>query len=121
LNETDLLISNARERLKSAYILFGCYADAVSRAYHSMFFGAKALLLKREIYPRTHRGLISQFSLELVKNQGFPRDLFDLLTRAQEEREEADYGFQIDIDRKEADLIVNGAQKFLDECEKYLS
>jgi uncharacterized protein len=75
---------NARERLESANILFENrkYADAVGRAYYCMFFAARALLFKKDIHPRTHRGLISQFSLEMVKNNSFPKDLFDLLTRA---------------------------------------
>jgi len=84
LNETEILISNARERLESACILFDNekYADAISRAYYSMFFATKALLLEKNIHTRTHRGLISQFSMEFVKNQKFPQELFNLLTRA---------------------------------------
>ena len=36
--------------------------------------------------------LISQFGLEFVKKNEFKKELFDLLARAQEDREEADYG-----------------------------
>ena len=122
MNENDILMANARERLESACILLENekYADAVGRAYYSMFFGARALLFQKGIHPRTHRGLISQFSLEMIKNGKFPRELFDLLTRAQEDREQADYGFKINIDKKEADLIIQGSKKFLDKCEMML-
>lgn len=122
LNETEILISNAHEKFESASILFENekYPDAVSRAYYSMFFAAKALLFENNIHPRTHRGLISQFSLEIVKNGEFPRELFNILTRAQEDREQADYGFKISIDKKEAKYILQGSQKFLNECELIL-
>lgn len=96
------------------------YADAVSRAYYAMFFAAKALLSQYNLYPKTHRGLISQFSLKLVKDRNFNKDLFNLMVRAQDDREEADYGLYIDINKEEADLIVNGARNFLKECESFI-
>lgn len=122
MNETEILFSNALERLESAKILFnnGQYADSVGRAYYAMFFAARAILFQKNIHPRTHRGLISQFSFEIVKKGNFPRELFDLLTRAQEDREQADYGFKIDIDSIEAELIIEGAKKFLEECQKFV-
>lgn len=92
MDETEILMKNAYEKLEAAKTLFenGFYGDAVSRAYYAMFFASKALLAEKDIYPRTHRGLISQFGLELVKSGEFKKELFDLLTRAQEDREEAD-------------------------------
>lgn len=122
MNEVDSLIINAHDKLESAFILFENekYADAVSRAYYSMFFAAKALLFENNIHPRTHRGLISQFSLEIVKNRKFPQELFNLLTRAQEDREQADYGFKNTIDKEEAKYILQGSRKFLNECELIL-
>lgn len=56
----------------------------------------------------------------MIKNNKFPRELFDLLTRAQEDREQADYGFTINIDKEEADLIIQGSKEFLNECERIL-
>jgi uncharacterized protein (UPF0332 family) len=37
--------------------------------------------------------------------------------RAQEDREEADYGLFSNIDQNEAKIIIEGAQSFLNECE----
>lgn len=89
MDEKQILIKNAYERLEAAKTLFEneFYGDAVSRAYYAMFFATKALLSQKSIYPRTHRGLISQFGLEFVKNGEFKKELFDLLTRAQEDQE----------------------------------
>lgn len=62
LDEKEILIQNAHEKLEAAKYLYrkGFYGDAVSRAYYSMFFAAKTLLSIRNIYPKTHRGLVSQ-------------------------------------------------------------
>ena len=117
MDEKKILMENAYEKLEAAKILFenGFYADAVSRAYYAMFFAARALLSKRNIYPKTHRGLISQFALEFVKTGDFRKEIFDLFTRAQEDREEADYGIFSEINKKEAEIIIAGAEAFLEE------
>ena len=96
MNEADALMANAHERLDSACILYENqkFADSVSRAYYSMFSAARALLVLKDIHPRTHRGLISQFSLEIVKKEKFPRELFEILTRAQEDREKLIMGLR---------------------------
>ena len=61
--EIDTLIEKARRSLDATLHLFrgGFYEDAVSRAYYSMYFAAKALLLKRNITVKTHKGLLSKF------------------------------------------------------------
>jgi len=122
LDEAEILMKNAYEKLGAARTLFKneFYGDAVSRAYYAMFFAGKALLAEKGIYPRTHRGLISQFGLELVKNGEFKKELFDLLTRAQEDREEADYGLFPELDEEEAKIIIDGAELFLEECKSLL-
>ena len=119
MDDKEILIKNAYEKLEAAKTLFenDFYGDAVSRAYYAMFFAAKALLSQKDIYPRTHRGLISQFGLEFVKNGEFKKDLFDLLTRAQEDREEADYGLFIEMDKNEAGSIIGGAEISLDDVK----
>jgi len=52
-----------------------------------------------------------------VKKNEFKKELFDLLARAQEDREEADYGLFSSIDQNEAKIIIEGAESFLNECE----
>jgi uncharacterized protein (UPF0332 family) len=119
LDEKKILMENAYEKLEAAKTLLenGFYADAVSRAYYAMFFAARALLSERNIYPKTHRGLISQFALEFVKTGEFRKEIFYLFTRAQEDREEADYGLFPETDEKEAKIIITAAETFLEECK----
>jgi len=65
LDEKEILMEKAHEKLKAAKVLFErkFYSDAVSRAYYAMFYAARALLSEKNIYPKTHRGVISQFGL----------------------------------------------------------
>jgi len=60
LTECDLLLLKSQERLAAAQSLHKkqYYEDAVSRAYYAMFFAARAILLIKNISPKTHRGVI---------------------------------------------------------------
>lgn len=120
MDEKQILMERAHEKLKVATSLFvtGFYSDAVSRAYYAMFYAARALLSEKNIYPKTHRGVISQFGLKFVKEGEFEKEIFDLFARAQEDREEADYGLLSEIEEEEAKKIIEGADKFLKECNK---
>ena len=62
-------MERAYEKLKVVKSLFatGFYSDAVSRAYYAMFYAARALLSEKNIYPKAHRGVISQNKEELVQ------------------------------------------------------
>lgn len=121
MDEKLVLMERAGEKLEVARSLLedGFYSDAVSRAYYAMFYAARALLAEREMYPKTHRGVIAQFGLEFVKAGTFEREIFDLFARAQEDREEADYGLLSGIEEEEARKIVEGATLFLKECEEF--
>lgn len=113
--EIELLIERAKRRLEAAYYLFEdeFFEDAVSRAYYSMYFAAKALLLKRDITVKTHRGLLTKFGLEFV-NEGVVEEYYGRALRIAEElREEADYSISREIRKEEAELIVEDAEKFL--------
>jgi uncharacterized protein (UPF0332 family) len=72
MREHEKHLAKAEKELEAAGYLLkgGYYSDAVSKAYYSMYHAAKALLSTRQMYPRSHRGVISQFGLEFVK-KGF--------------------------------------------------
>ena len=119
MDKKQILMERAYEKFEVAKSLFkeGYYSDTVSRAYYAMFYAARALLSERNIYPKTHRGVISQFGLKFVKEGQFKKNIFDLFARAQEDREEADYGLLAEIEEEEAKKILEGAEMFLRECE----
>lgn len=121
-NEIELLIDRAEKRLDASHHLFkeGFYEDAVSRAYYSMYFAAKALLLKKDIIVKTHRGLLSKFGLEFV-NEGVIEEYYGKALRIAEElREEADYSITRKIALEETESVIEDAEKFLDRIKKAL-
>lgn len=109
-------IKNAEERLSAAEYLLkgGYYNDAVSRAYYSMFYAARALLSTREIYPKGHKGVILKFGLEFVREDFIEKVYGRALSHAKDRREAADYDIEKKISEEEAESIVEDAKRFLE-------
>jgi len=90
---------------------------ACNRAYYAMFDAARAALLASgapfdpEI-ARTHSGLISAFSLHLVKTGRVPVELGKTLNRAEELRLVADYKGD-PVEAEDAAWAVSQAQTFV--------
>jgi len=120
LNEVEMLIGEAESKLRSAKILFdnGEYNDAISRAYYSMHYSARALLSLKNIYPRTHKGIIAQFGLEFVKEGTIEDYYIKSMSTARENREMADYGIGYKFTAEEAENIIENANKFLERIKK---
>ena len=118
----DNFLDKAINKLESAEYLFdgGYYEDAASRAYYSMYYGAKALLALKKIYPKTHSGLISKFGLQFIK-KGYLDVIYGrAISQAKDIRESADYGVGIEISKEEAEDVITNAKSFLDKVQKVI-
>lgn len=75
--EHEKYLERAYESLESAKILFENrkYNASISQAYYAMFYASKALLSLKKIYPKTHRGVISELGLKFV-NEGYLEELY---------------------------------------------
>lgn len=92
------LLAKAERACASARVLLELNDTdgACNRAYYAMFDAARAALLASSapVPPavgKTHSGLITAFSLYLVKDGPLPKSLGRLLKRAEETRLVADY------------------------------
>ena len=90
---------------------------ACNRAYYAMFDAARAALLASGApveadIARTHSGLISAFSLHLVKTGRVPVELGKSLNKAEELRLVADYKGD-PIENEHASWAVSQAQTFV--------
>ena len=113
------LFAKAGRAAASARLLFdaGDVDGACNRAYYAMFDAARAALIlssapvEAEV-ARTHGGLISAFSLHLVKSGRIPVELGRVLNRAEEIRLVADYrGDQVEVGQ--ALWMVEQAERFV--------
>lgn len=113
------LMAKAMQAAASAKVLLdtGDSDGACNRAYYAMFDAARAALLASgsPVEPetaKTHNGLISAFSLYLVKTGRVPVALGKALNKAEELRLIADYKGD-PIEKEDAAWAVSQAQAFV--------
>ncbi len=123
LTESYGLLEKSRERLIVAQSLHddGYFEDAVSRAYYAMFFAARALLLTRDISPKTHRGVIAAISEQFVKSCLISHETWEYLAAGETIREEADYSSERRIDRIRSYATLEHAKIFVGACSQILN
>jgi len=117
------MMAKAIRAADSARILLdsGDPDGACNRAYYAMYAAARSALLASEQLPelesaKTHAGLISAFSLRLVKTGRVSVELGRSLNRAEELRLLADYKRE-SIEIEDAAWVVSEAQTFVHEMQ----
>ena len=124
--KTADLLDKAMRALASARLLLdsGDVDGACNRAYYAMFDAARSALLVTGAptapeLAKTHGGLITAFSLHLVKTGQVPFEFGKALNRVADIRLVADYtGDQVDIET--ARWAVGEAERFVTELRRNL-
>jgi len=120
--ELKNFVEKAKKFIKSAKVLLEIndYDSVVSRTYYAMFFMTEALLLTKNLAPKSHSGLISLFGDHFVKTNIFPKEMGRQLNRAYDKRLMGDYGTSIVIDKNEAQELLKIGQDFVENIAEYL-
>ncbi|MEE9223774.1 MAG: HEPN domain-containing protein [Thermoplasmata archaeon] len=115
--EIELHLRRAEQKLEAARYLCdgGYYNDAVSRTYYCMFHAASALLLTKDIAPRSHRELVRQFGLEFVKPETVDKWYAKALRNQKDMRELGDYDVTREMSQEETEQLIENAKEFLNE------
>lgn len=118
MNAQDLM-SKAQRALTSARTLLqdGDNDGACNRAYYAMFDAARAALIASQAsvppeIAKTHSGLISAFSLHLVKPGRFPVALGKSFNKVEDLRLVADYKGDL-IDTEDAEWALKQSELFV--------
>ena len=111
---SDELLQAATRRLRAA----AAAADedpsgAISLAYYSMLYAARAALSERGHQPRTHRGTWHEFRRVFVAAGEFSATLAAAAQSTQPEREQADYEAW-EAPAEDATRIIATAERFLE-------
>ncbi len=112
-HKASVAISSSELLLQS-----GDFDGACNRAYYAMFDAARAVLLSTGSVPdlssiKTHNGLITAFSLHLVKTGRVSVDLGKSINKVEDLRLLADYLDQ-EVEREKALWAVEQAKLFVE-------
>jgi uncharacterized protein (UPF0332 family) len=118
---SEEFIEQARDRLAMAreVLAAGHREGAVSAAYYSMLYAARATLSEDDENARTYRGMWNLFRIKYVTTEAFDVRLFTIAQHAQVAREAGDYQ-AVTPTAEEAENYVAGAADFLSAVERML-
>lgn len=113
-------LKKADSKLRSAKIELdeGLYEEAIGASYYAMYHAAKAVLLTKDISPKTHRGVLVQLSKEFMDS--FESGSLEAISWGLERRIKADYDVLFEPDRGESLEALSKAEKFVDNVKKVL-
>jgi uncharacterized protein (UPF0332 family) len=113
------LLAKARQALTTAQRdLDNADADAAAnRAYYAVFYAAWAMFVARGLErPKTHSGLIAEFSNRFVRNGPFDRGLGATLGKLENLRSYADYTLE-PTPRDKSEAALHAAAAFVAAIE----
>lgn len=118
---SEEFIDQARDRLAMAreVLAAGHREGAVSAAYYSMLYAARATLSEDDENARTHRGMWNLFRIKYVTTDAFDAALFTTAQHAQVAREGGDYS-AVTPSEEDAERYVTGAADFLAAVDQML-
>ena len=117
---SDELLEAAKRRLAASSAVFkDDPSTALSVAYYSMLYAARAALSERDVSVKTHRGVWHELRRTFVDTGELDPELFASVHKIQPEREQADYDAWI-APAAEARHAIELAKTFLAAIEDAL-
>ncbi len=116
------LIEKAKKYLNTAELVLnnGDYDTAVSRIYYAMFYIVRAVLITKDVYPKTHAGTLNAFSEHFIKSTLFSKEMGKDFKNAFERRQQGDYDFTESLNKEETQNFLGIGKKFFKKLLDYL-
>src|SRR4051794_28395399 len=104
----QLKIQHAKSALNEAEVLLqnNMYNGAVSRMYYACFHATLALLLTRDITPKTHKGAATELHKHFVLEGNFDKKYADFYRDLMQQRTESDYGDYLSMTKEKAEQLI---------------
>ena len=120
--EIRKLIQKADHALKAAEDLMknGYASDAASKAYYTMFYAARALLLSEGVDVTKHSAVESAFGFHFAKTGRLDPQYHRMLIEARKIREIADYDIDEDVEDATASSRLRDAEAFVSAVKSLL-
>lgn len=102
------LVETAKDNVKIDRLLV-----SVTSCYYACFWLAKALISKKEIFVKTHKGVKSKFSELYIKTGIIPEIYGKTLSKLMDYRQDADYDLEPDFKVEEVQEMITWTEDFL--------
>lgn len=116
LRRADLALREAAMLLEQGFL-----AASISRSYYAIFYAARAVLVTKEVSPKTHGGVLQKFGELFVKPGLLPSEMTSAMGAVMELREQADYEPESSaINRTSGREALDAARRFVDHASRFL-
>jgi hypothetical protein len=111
------------EAYQAAELLFknGLIADAVSKLYYHLLYHTRALLISKDLEPRSHEVVLRLFGLHFVKPGIFKPGSSHVLSKMMKFREEADYNPAYMFTEEDYKRFLGDVSGVVTDIRRYLS
>jgi len=118
----ELKLRKARSLLNEANVLFEnkFYSTVINRLYYSCFHATKALLLTKDLIPKSHSGVITLLHQHFVQTGKFHFAQASFYSRLMQQRIEEDYSDNVREDEETTNELIGPAQDYVLYIEKLI-
>jgi uncharacterized protein (UPF0332 family) len=115
-------LSKAEIEFEISKVLFDkkFYAKSLNSSYYTMFYAVRALLALDKVDSKKHSGVLNHFNNLYIRTGKFPTEYFKYLNSAFTIRLQSDYNDFFVATKKDAELQIENAEKFLTAVKEYL-
>ncbi len=115
ITSIQLKLSKSKALLSEVDVLIGhgFYITAISRLYYSCFHATKALLLTKDLVPKTHSGVVNVLHQHFVQISEFDSAHASIFSRLMQERIEDDYSDAMIINKEEVEEFIGPARNYM--------
>jgi uncharacterized protein (UPF0332 family) len=97
------------------------YGTAINRLYYACFHATKALLLTKDLTPKTHSGVVTMLHQHFVLQDLFNKTHAAFYSKLMQERMDEDYNdFMVD-DEAEVKTFIEPAKEYIGYVEQLIS
>lgn len=118
----QLKMAKARQLLSEVDILLenSFYNTAINRLYYSCFHATKALLLTKDLIPKTHSGTVNLLHQHFVLNNEFLPSHASFFAKLMQERIEDDYNDFLIADIDDVNVFLEPSMDYLKYIEELI-
>ncbi len=111
------------QAIREAELLCGAefYSTAVSRLYYSVFYLGSALLLKKGIITKTHKGFRTQFFQHFIQTGLIEKETGDFVGFLFNLRQENDYNDSDILNKKETEHLISETKLITEKLTEYFN
>ena len=97
------------------------YSTAINRIYYACFHATKAILLVKDIIPKTHSGVVAMLHKHFVSEELFSIERASFFSKLMQERIDDDYSDYLIVELDEIIDFIEPSKEYLRYVESLIS